>query len=216
MFDFLESSRAKILTALLLAHAGIFYGMSRPEPTRVVKSLSEFPKEFGDWKMIQEGTLEKEEMEILKADEVITRYYANSKMQRGGNLFIAYFTTQRAGKAPHSPKNCLPGSGWMPLVNDKLYVDVEGAPPVEVNRYVVSRGDSKSLVLYWYQTKHRTVASEYMAKVYTVVDAIRYNRSDAAVVKVTLPVMNGDVDAATEAAKTFMRTFYQELNPYFP
>jgi hypothetical protein len=60
------------------------------------------------------------------------------------------------------------------------------------------------------------VASEYRAKVYTVLDAVRYNRSDAAVIKVALPVLNDDVDGATETAKQFVRAFFHELDPYFP
>ncbi len=217
MLDFLGTRRMKILSALLLVHAATFYGMSRPEPTRIVKSLAEFPHEFGGWKMVQEGSLEKEEMEILKADEVITRTYGNQALGRGANLFIAYFSTQRTGKTPHSPKNCLPGSGWARVVNDRLNIPVSNSTaPVEVNRYVVSRGEYKSLVMYWYQTKQRTVASEYKAKVYTVLDALRYNRSDAAVVKVTVPVVNDDVDTATQTATTFMKAFYPEVETYFP
>lgn len=216
MFDFLQSSRARILTLLLIVHAGVFYGMSRPEPKRLVRTLQEFPNSFGGWQLVQEGSLNQEEMDVLKADEAITRFYANQQKQRGANLFIAYFSTQRTGKTPHSPKNCLPGAGWLPVVNDKMYVDVPGVPPVEVNRFVVAKGESKSLVLYWYQTKRRTVASEYKAKIYTVVDSIRDNRSDAAVVKVTVPVPDGDIEAATGTAKEFVRAFFHELNPYFP
>src|SRR5262245_58731724 len=119
MFDFLRSNRLRILSALLILQAATFYGLARTEPVRTVKPLSEFPTTIGSWKMIQEGSLEKEEMDILKADEAITRYYADQESQRGANLFIAYFATQRTGKAPHSPKNCLPGAGWLPVVNDQ-------------------------------------------------------------------------------------------------
>ena len=44
--------------------------------------------------------------------------------------------------------------------------------PIEVNRYIVARGQNQSVVLYWYQSHARVVASEYKAKFFTVADAI--------------------------------------------
>ena len=52
--------------------------------------------------------------------------------------------------------------------------------PIEVNRYIVAKGENQSIVLYWYQSQHRVIASEYEAKFWTVTDAIRYNRTDTA------------------------------------
>lgn len=218
MFEFLRSKPAKILTLFFVVQAAAFYGMSRTEEVRIVSPLKSFPTEIGNWTMLNEGTVEKEVMEVLKADEVITRTYGDPTVNQAAHLFIAYFNTQRTGKAPHSPKNCLPGSGWLPIVNDRINIDIPGrAQPIEANRYIVARGDNKSLVLYWYQTHRRTVASEYTAKIYTVVDALRYNRSDTAVVKVTIPIREGVDDAkATEIASQFVRSFFDKLLPYFP
>jgi EpsI family protein len=218
MFEFLRSKPAKILTVFFLVQAAAFYGMSRTEEIRIVKPLASFPTEFGTWQMTNEGVVEKEVMEVLKADDVVTRTYADLRAQQAAHLFIAYFNTQRTGKAPHSPKNCLPGAGWLPVVNDRITIDIPGrAEPIHSNRYIVARGDAKSLVLYWYQTSRRTIASEYSAKIYTVVDALRYNRSDTAVVKVTIPIREGMDDAkATEVASQFVRSFFDKLLPYFP
>jgi EpsI family protein len=217
MISFLSSRSTRILTAVLLLQAAAFYGMGRPEPVRATKPLSSFPSQIGRWKMVQEGTIEKEVMDVLKADDAITRWYGNQEEKAIAALFVAYFATQRTGKAPHSPKNCLPGAGWLPLVNDRIHVPVAGrSEPVEANRYIVARGNEKSLVLYWYQTFNRTIASEYEAKFYTALDAIRYNRSDTAVVKVTIPVQDGNEQRATELAVKFVQSFFDQLTPYFP
>lgn len=218
MFRFLAAKPAKVLTAVLLIQAAAFYGMARTEETHIVQPLRTFPASIGNWTLLQEGTVEKEVMDVLRADDVLTRSYVNRGAGTMAHLFIAYFNTQRTGKAPHSPKNCLPGAGWLPVVNDRITVDIPGrATPVEANRYIVARGDAKSLVLYWYQTHKRTVASEYTAKVYTVLDALRYNRSDTAVVKVTIP-MSSEVDNAhvTSIAIGFIREFFDKLLPFFP
>lgn len=217
MMTVLRSRPARILTVLLLLQAGAFYALGRPEPVRVVSPLSTFPSEFGSFRLVQEGVVDQESMAVLRADDVLTRVYAHREGQFAANLFIAYFFTQRTGKTPHSPKNCLPGSGWLPVMSDRIEISVPGhAAPVRANRYVVARGENQSLVIYWYQTSRRTVASEYWAKIYTVLDAIRYNRSDAALVKVTLPIRDGGVEQATAHARTFITAFYDKLTPYFP
>ncbi|HUQ95389.1 MAG TPA: EpsI family protein [Bryobacteraceae bacterium] len=217
MLSFLSSRNARILSIALLLQALAFYGLGRTEPVRIVSALSTFPQEFGSWKLLQEGVVDKETMEVLKADDVVTRWYSSERDKDIASLFIAYFNTQRRGKTPHSPKNCLPGAGWTELRNDKLLIPIAGRPePVEANRYVVARGNDKSMVIYWYQTKRRTIASEYTAKIYTVVDSLRYNRSDTAVVKVTVPIRDGNEEKANAIAVGFVQAMFDKLAPYFP
>ncbi|MEJ7608028.1 MAG: exosortase C-terminal domain/associated protein EpsI, partial [Bryobacteraceae bacterium] len=171
--NFLKSAPVRILTVFLLAQAAIFYGMSRGEQIPVNKPVSEAPTQFGSWTLQNEGVVEKEVQDVLKADQLLTRTYANPGFSLGAHLFVAYFKSQRSGQAPHSPKNCLPGSGWIPSMSDVLHVSVPGrAEPIEVNRYLVQKGDSKSLVIYWYQSRDRVVASEYTAKAYVIADAL--------------------------------------------
>ena len=57
-----------------------------------------------------------------------------------------------------------------------------------MKRYLVVRGESKTLVLYWYQTPKRIVASEYAAKFWLAADSVRYRRSDTSLVRVIVPV----------------------------
>ncbi|MBI3209654.1 MAG: EpsI family protein [Candidatus Solibacter usitatus] len=215
MSSFLTTARMRLLTVVLLLHAAAFYGLGRTEPVFAPKSLKDFPTAFGGWKLLQEGVIEKEILDVLKADDVITRTYTDGNKHWAG-LFIAYFATQRTGKAPHSPKNCLPGSGWVPITAERVSIPIDGRPNIDANRYVVAHGEERSLVIYWYHTRYRTVASEYTAKVYTVADAIRYNRSDVAIVKATLNFVSGNEEEATRLTVQFVKDFYKELDAYFP
>ncbi len=218
MPDFLASKPAKILTVFLLVQAMLFYSLARTEPMRPTSPLSTMPKEFGEWKMSQEGVVEKEVADVLKADDLLTRWYVHGKTSQIASLFIAYFGTQRNGKAPHSPKNCLPGSGWVSSVNDELTVNVPGrSDPIELQRYVVSKGNERSVVVYWYHSAHHAVGNEYKAKMYTVLDSIRYNRSDTALVRVVIPVRrDADEKELTDVAVGFVQSFYSNLGTYFP
>jgi EpsI family protein len=213
---FFRSTAAKVLSIVLVAQVALVYGFTRPEVVPHNKPLTETPDEFGTWKLYQEGVVEKEVQDVLKADELLTRSYTSSAQGVGAHLFVAYFRSQRTGQTPHSPKNCLPGSGWVPSVSDVITTDVPGRGPIEMNRYVVARGDQRSLVLYWYQSRDRVVASEYKAKVYVIADALRYNRTDTALVRVTVPIVDNDVERAQTAAFDFVRSFYSPLRQHFP
>lgn len=215
--SFLRSNVARVLTVVLLAQVAIVYGFSRAEVIPQNKPLSEVPTQFSNWSLRQEGVIEKEIQDALKADELLTRSYANMQHGMAAHLFVAYFRSQRTGQTPHSPKNCLPGSGWVPSVSDIISVQVPGRPdPIEVNRYVVAKGDQKSLVMYWYQSRDRVVASEYKAKLYVMADAVRYNRTDTALVRVVLPIIDNDVERSNKAAEDFIRSFYAPLRQHFP
>src|SRR5207248_8943633 len=148
----------------------------------------------------------------------LTRVYSSLKDSLAqASLFVAFFKTQRTGKAPHSPKNCLPGAGWEASRVDYLTVHIpDRLEPIQVNQYVVAKGESKSVVLYWYQTQNRVIASEYKAKVWTVVDAIRYNRTDTALVRVVVPIAGNDEAGAQKAAVEFVQSLFIPLRRYLP
>lgn len=209
--------QALALTFLLAGQVMVFYGFSGTESVPASRPLKETPLEYGRWKMVSEGVIEKEILDVLKADDVVTRTYAQTGSANLANLFVAYFRSQRTGQAPHSPKNCLPGSGWVPSASEIINIDIPGlSSPIPVNHYIVEREDQKSVVLYWYQTPHRVVASEYKAKIYLVLDSIRYRRSDTALIRVVSPVVDGNEAAATAAAIDFVRSFFLPLREYLP
>ena len=71
-------------------------------------------------------------------------------------------------------------------------------------------------MLYWYQTQNRVVASEYKAKLLTVEDAIRYNRTDTALVRVVVPVSGSNDAEAQQEAVEFVQAFFVPLRKYLP
>ncbi|MBK9166148.1 MAG: EpsI family protein [Bryobacterales bacterium] len=213
---FLRSRPARILTIVLALQASVFYGTSRREEIPSIRPLSEFPVVLGDWSMTQEGYVDEETQAVLRADDTLTRVYA-SPGEGAASLFIAFFKTQRSGQAPHSPKNCLPGSGWEVAGSGVARVDVPGrAEPVEVNIYEVAKGDNRSVVLYWYQSRDRIVASEYEAKMWLVADAIRYNRTDTSLVRVVVPVQGADRGKAIEKGRRFIQSAFPALMERLP
>ena len=201
--SFLKGRPAMILSFFLILQGSLFYGFSRGETPPSYRSLDGFPKEIGGWRMIQQGVIEQDVKDVLRADDYITREYAASP-EKVANLFVAFFKSQRAGQTPHSPKNCLPGSGWVWTIADTVPLTVPGrSAPIEINRYLVSKGESRSMVLYWYQSRDRVVASEYRAAAFTAWDALRYNRTDTELVRV--------VTRGTEDGVEFIQAIFAKL-----
>jgi EpsI family protein len=217
MANGLVSKSFIILSAVLLAQAGMFYGFSRKEKVPDRLPLSDFNLTGTPWHNMQEVEISQDELDVLKADDILSRVYQDQSNGRVATLFVAYFDTQRTGKTPHSPKNCLPGSGWAALRNEIVEIPVPGQPvPIQANRYLVTRGDNQSVVMYWYQSHNRTVASEYLAKYYTVADSIRYNRSDTALVKIVVGVAGNDTEKAYQTATDFAVAFFSQLKEHLP
>ena len=205
----------QILSLALMGQAALFYGLSRAEAIPQKAPLSALPRAAGLWNMVQEQEVEQEVRDVLRADELLSRTYQLGSTPTFAQLFVAYFATQRTGQAPHSPKNCLPGNGWIASESAIVTVPIEGREPIEVNRYVVARGDVKAVVMYWYQSRDRAVASEYKAKFYVVADAMRYNRSDTALIRVVVPV-NGDEKDALVTATRFVQDIYKPVRAHLP
>jgi EpsI family protein len=147
---------------------------------------------------------------------LLNRVYVDRANRRGADLFVAAFRTQRNGKAPHSPKNCLPGNGWTPLNSSEFQIDVGRQEPITVNRWVVAHGDDRSLVLYWYQSRDRAIASEYKAKFWVILDAMRLNRTDTALIRIVVPIANRDEERAVRTAVDFVKSFYGAIRQSLP
>jgi EpsI family protein len=210
---------AIILTILLLLQSAGYYAAElRSERVPPVRPLADFPVLVNGWLTVQETPMEKEIQDVLKADDTLNRTYANPDRSLAINLFMAFFKTQRTGQSPHSPKNCLPGSGWEPSETGYVTVDLPGTNhrPITINRYIVARGEQRSAVLYWYQSHNRVIASELAAKLWLVADSIRYHRSDTALVRVVVPVRGSDDKAAVDAGIRFVRDLFPALEKQLP
>jgi EpsI family protein len=216
--NFLQNKFARILSVVLVVQAVVLYAaVSRSEIMPLIPPLAEFPNTFAGWRTVQEVPLEPEVQEVLKADDTLNRIYVHPGVGVETNLFVAFFRTQRTGQSPHSPKNCLPGSGWEPIQTGLVTIPVSGrAEPIVANRFVTTRGDERDVTIYWYQSHSRIIASEYTAKFWLVADSIRYRRSDTALVRIIVPVVNNDADAATTVGVRFVQSLFPDLSRQLP
>jgi exosortase D (VPLPA-CTERM-specific) len=212
-----NSSPRFIVTTLLIAAAAIFLqtrARSEVFPDRC--PLTQFPAQLGDWSGTDRA-IDDETLKVLKPSDYLLRVYQNPQEAQDITLFIPFYLSQRAGEAPHSPQHCLPGSGWTPLENRRITVAIPGRESFPANRYLVTDGERRQLVIYWFWAHGRGVASEYWAKYYLVRDSIKMNRSDGALVRVSTMMNPGEsVDAAQQRMLPFIERVVPLLDCYIP
>jgi EpsI family protein len=162
--------------------------------------------------------MQQDVLDILGPGDFLQRFYeSTAASQPYVDLFVAYFPSQRAGDTIHSPKHCLPGSGWLPTESSTISISLPGRGPFQANRYVIAKGDDRQLVLYWYWAHDRALASEYWAKFYLVADSIQLNRSDGSLVRIITPLPPGEgVEAAQQRLLAFAGNIVPRLDRYIP
>jgi EpsI family protein len=214
--QFVQGRKEIVLSGILLVMGIAFYITPTSERVFESKPLNQLPQNLSGWESISESKPDKEILELLKADDTLTRVYRNPAGPTA-SLFIAFFKSQRAGVSPHSPKVCLPGAGWLPEQSGRVALTVPSMPgPITVNRYIVSRGEQRSVVLYWYQSPHRVIADEFAAKFWMVVDGVHYRRSDTSLVRVIVPVGTGGEQAAYQQAQEFVQSSFPFIKAHLP
>lgn len=209
--------RFALAACLLIATAVFLHARGHNEvfPRRL--PVANFPHELGPW-IGSDVAIPKDSLEVLGPGEFLLRVYQN-RFTRDPyvDLFLAYFPSQRAGDAIHSPKNCLPGAGWSPLEASRLILSLPEQPPFPANRYIIAKGAERQLVLYWYWAHNRGVASEYWAKFYLVADSMRLHRSDGALIRVTTPLLASEpLELAQRRLLDLAGQITPILNSYVP
>ena len=179
--------------------------------------LQSFPAQLGPWSGTDQ-TIDQETLDVLGPGEFLSRSYTTSAAQSPAiDFLIAYFPTQRNGDSIHSPMHCLPGSGWLPVVTSRVALSFPGHQTFPANRLLIAEGDAKQVVLYWYWSHDRGVASEYWEKYYLVKDSIQMHRSDGALVRLVTPVYPGEnADAAYQRLLPFAAQTVPLLDDFIP
>jgi len=217
--------RTILVPVFLLAQAALIHWASGRERAPAPPALGSFPTAFGAWRQLSEDPIAADVADQLRADQILSRTYMRTSILDATlpattgpvvGLFVAWFQSQRAGTSqPHSPKVCLPASGWIPAVTGEVTMDT-AAGVITVNRYIVVNHGQRDVVLYWYQGWRRVTAGEWAAKFWLVADALRDRRTDTALVRVVAQSGDGGDQAATAAATGFAQVLYPLLRENLP
>jgi len=207
--------RVGLSLSVLIAALLVVNLRSPGEAVPIRRTLDSFPSAVGAWQAREGVLLEPEIQNLLKAKEYLMRRDQDPAGQSVW-LFIAYWDTLRKGVTPHSPRNCLPGSGWEPLESSMVTIPLpQPFAPIMVNRYLIQKDRDQQVVLYWYQSQGRAIAGEMAARVQLVKNSIVRHRTDGALVRISSPVY-GSVQDTSDRLVRYVQVLYPALGGYLP
>ena len=209
----MSPKRIIVVIVIMVITLGVTSMASHSELIRPNKSFNSFPMEIKAWKG-HRGQLDSEVYNILGVEDyVLADYFRGANKV---NFYLGFYQSQKEGDLIHSPKNCIPGAGWS-ISHTKietLGINSQGEV-TKVAYMVVERGAKKQMVLYWFQSRGRIIASEYMQKFWLVWDSIFRRRTDGAFVRLMTPVTNTEAETLM-VLKEFARELYPHLKAFLP
>jgi EpsI family protein len=209
------SRLALLVPAFLTIQTGLTYWAAGGERPPAPPKFSSFPTTLGDWQKTGDDPISPDSLAVLRADSTLGLIYYDAPEGWQGSLFVAWFQSQRGGASqPHSPQVCLPAAGWTPIVADHVGMETS-AGEVSVNRYIATFGPQRVVILYWYQTRSRVIASEWAAKFWVIVDRLKEQRTDTSLVRVVVWNTGRSDEATTTAALGLAQRTYPVLSGLF-
>ena len=205
-----------ILTVATLAVTSLWMFYPEKQFTRVQRaSFAQFPLELGQWEGSADNLTQEIET-VLGADDYFLAEYGNAGNGDTVGVFMAFYNKLTGGSGIHSPEVCLPVGGWeVSEWTDRLITPDASSnlSEMNVNRAIIQRGLSRQLVYYWFDQHGRTVTSSYVSKMYTIMDSMKYGRTDAGIVRLVTPIAENESEADADAR---LRTFMVEIRPVLP
>ena len=207
--------RPRVVLCLVMLVAALLFVQfrSRGEAVPPRKPLPTLELTGGAWQARESSMFTDDIQNVLKASDYVMRRFSDAS-GRSVWLFIGYWETQRKGAQPHSPQNCLPGSGWEPLEVSRISIPLAGTT-LTVNQMLIQKDDQRQLLFYWYRAQGASVASELDAKLLMMKNAIVRNRTDGAMIRVSSPVY-GSVTATSAHLTAFLQALQPVLSEYLP
>ncbi|RJX34628.1 MAG: EpsI family protein [Desulfarculus sp.] len=183
---------ALLIACGLLALAALFITLGQDvTPRKLRQPIKDLPLALGPWRGVgPDSPLDRPTLELLRPSDYLLRNYADPQGLIAA-VFIAFFELQQEGQIIHSPRHCLPGSGWQ--ISSRKAIQVPGPKgPYRVNQLILSKDLDKLSVLYWYQGRGRVEANEYYDRLCLILDGLFKDRSDGALVRITSVLPGGD------------------------
>ncbi len=202
-----------IIVYLLLAATALYLNLHSDIAVPPNKPLMEFPVENRGWRMVSQSEFSERVLDVLKPTDYLYRQYVAPD---GGvvGLYIGFHGGGKGCGGIHSPKNCLPGSGWYQCSSGKSSIQVKSGK-LDLVKAVYQKGESSELFLYWFQVKGIALTDEYSLKLAEIMNSIKYRRRDSAFIRISVPFQS-DEKKAVETGTRFIRDFYPVIRGFLP
>ena len=207
---------AAAVCLILAFQAAAMRSLTINEDQIAVPGLHQLPTQIDTWKASGEQFMDATTVAYLKPDEYILRDYVDERSGSSIGLFVAFFKSLQSQYGPHSPRICLPGSGWLVSSSKVINLPVAGrAEGIPANEFTMEKSNQRILVLYWYQNDRAIWSDEFYGKIRLVPDLIRYHRSDVSLVRMISPLQESTPQGALNNCVRFTQRVYPFLEERF-
>lgn len=172
-------------------------------------NLDTFPMRAGDW-VGKKDALAPFLIEALKPDYIFSATYTNSRGDRI-QLFFDYFTGENAARGVHSPRNCMPGSGWSIVKISDVNVDPNNSN-IPASRFILNREKLSQVMDFWYVTRYGETSNDFVYKFYTMLSSLTIQPTDVAFIR----LVGDNTPDGLKALEDFEKQFVVEIYNYMP
>ena len=202
-----------VIVYILLAAAGLYVNFHDDITVPVKRSFEEFPLSVHGWRVVSQGQFSERVLDKLKPTDYLSRTYAGND-GRPVSLYIGYHGGGREGGGVHSPKHCLPGSGWSEASSKRTNLAV-GGKNINLVEAVYQKGEDRELFLYWFQVRGNSLSEEFSLKLSEITGSLLYRRTDTSFVRISVPVL-GSLEQSVAVGEQFIRDFYPVILQFLP
>ncbi len=201
-----------IVLALMIL-TGIYTKYFMFEEAISANVLKNFPQRIGEWQGLADYKFNDEVIKILKLDDYLNRDFFNG--EKRVSLYIGYYKTHRNFAEIHTPEHCQAGGGWQILKKRKRQLDINGVnKKINFIEAVYEKNKEKQVFLYWYQINGNYITNFFLYKLSVIIKSIIYHRSDAIFVRISVPVMNDNLENALGTGESFLKDFIPVIDKF--
>ncbi len=183
------------------------------DPENHVNFEQLIPKEFGDWKVVEDQlmVIADPELEGKLAkiySQNISRTYVNAQGQQV-MLSLAYGEDQSDSMSVHKPEVCYPAQGFVVASNKKTYIDT-GFNIIPARKLSTALGNRNEFVLYWILVGDKVVDGGLDRKLKQLSYGLQGIVPDGLVFRVSSIGMNSEEEFMLQ--KQFITSLLQVVN----
>ncbi|MCA9471163.1 MAG: VPLPA-CTERM-specific exosortase XrtD [Nitrospirales bacterium] len=190
---------------------------AREEMASPRQTFLDFPLVIKSWEG-RTSALDQQYIDVLRFDDYFLADYRDTvNPDHPINLYVAYYKSQRSGQSIHSPKSCIPGGGWTITSSKTISIPTQTGQSFDANEVMITKDDTRQLVLYWFQQRQRIQTNEYLVKLFLLWDSLTRGRTDGALIRLTAMIPpNEDEAAVRQQLIQFAKLIQPTLAPYLP
>jgi len=197
----------------LMAAAAVYLNFHQDRPTPLSRPLADFPIQVGEWRMVKNVQFDDKSLEVLRPTDYMSRRYQRADGATV-DLYVGYHDGASEAGPLHSPRNCLPGSGWYEVSSKPVRIALDSAQQDAVEA-IYRHGGRTELFLYWFEVGGKSVVNEYALKVKEVLHSVQNRRRDTCFIRISTPVTAEQPQAAS-MTENFLKAVKPALTEYLP